>query len=314
MPLIVIIICIVINASLTFGIFALDEETDIITLYTPANSEALENQAQIKGYFNDESDSNFMESTLTDFGLYGEVLIRTDNDDSILQESYLDIIKDIDEAVREITASANVNFTDVCALFQGQCVVTGEIVLSTTFKDAVIAHNVTYPFFQSNSMSGIFGNIKYSNGIMEYASILRLRYNLKKETSRQVSLSKTWEDNFLSYMQNAQFSGVSLAYSHSRSMETELTSGSSSDITLFILTLVLMVIYAAFVGIACNLNWIAWRQSLVLAGVFGTMMAVGGAFGLCSLFIKYVAIVGVMPFLIIGECILSSNVTNLKLK
>lgn len=100
-----------------------------------------------------------------------------------------------------------------------------------------------------------------------------------------------------------------IAYSTSESLERELERNTNGDIYLFTVTFSLMLTYASFASASSIMSStnIANRVMLGFAGVLTMVLAIISAIGFVSAIrVKFTSIVGVMPFLIVGNIFLSS--------
>lgn len=103
-------------------------------------------------------------------------------------------------------------------------------------------------------------------------------------------------------MKNYHSSLLDIAISTSQSLDIELDGNVSGDILWISLTFTIMLTYASLATTGSRINCIADRSNLGRAGVLATVLAILGSFGLTSVTgLKYVALVGVMPFLIVGK-------------
>ncbi|KAK3100527.1 hypothetical protein FSP39_021363 [Pinctada imbricata] len=302
-PWIVMIVCVVVNVGLTMGLLRIESLSDIEELYTPRNSEASKNRKEVNDLFSNQHDRYFNQHALSDLGLYGEVIFRTADDVNILNVSIINQIKVIDERIRtsiEVNdgSGKRLNFSDLCATFESRgCVVDGDIVFDAQFLLNI--DNINYPIFQDTRIAGVFGNRKTNGGILERATMIKLRYNLRDD--EYTSLSKQWELKFEETIPSFSESGLDIAFVHSNSRNTELGSSTTGDIKYFSVTFTLMITYASIASIGLNMNTVAWRPLLSLGGVLATILAIGAALGFASLIgLKFVSIVGAMPFLVVG--------------
>lgn len=91
-----------------------------------------------------------------------------------------------------------------------------------------------------------------------------------------------------------------VVYEHSTSLDKELNANIFSDITFFSAMFTLMIMFAGFVLMGGNC--VSNRYKLWLVGALSTGLAIVAALGIASAgIVKFVSIVGTMPFLIIGK-------------
>ena len=304
-PWIILGICVFVNLGLGLGMLRIESISDAESLYTPRNSQTAKDRTTLNSLFEDRSGDNFYGYSQTDFGRLAEVIIGTKSDVNILTASFLTEIKSIDSQVRAVVATYSgrtYNFTDVCALRAGTCVVSGDIVLTSEFETEMLANNITYPVFGTDMLTGTFGSIQVSNGILTSATKVRLVYDLRAESTESDDINSAWEEAFIAAASSLSSANTDIAYQVSDSIDTALDESTAGDIKFFSVTFTLMITYASVAGIAVALNCVAWRANLSLSGVFAAVLSILASFGFMSLVgVKFVNIVGVMPFLVIGK-------------
>ncbi|KAJ8315418.1 hypothetical protein KUTeg_007568 [Tegillarca granosa] len=130
--------------------------------------------------------------------------------------------------------------------------------------------------------------------------MVKLRYNLNQNTTQAQSRSRLWENAFLKAIESLKSNSTNIIYATSGSLNQELNKNTQGDIIYFSLTFTLMITYASLATIGGDC--VSDRSHIGRAGVLATVLAILGSFGLVSACgVKFVNIVGVMPFLVIGE-------------
>lgn len=304
-PIFVLIGCIIVNCSLGIGLVKVRSETDLEVLYTPKNSEAYQDRETLKTLFSDKSHENFYSKSATDLPLYADIILKTKDGSNILTAAHIlniqNVYNDILTTIKVKNDSGHkLAYNDLCALRNVSCVVQGDIVFSTEFRNMMLANNVSYPVFSGTLLNLVFGNKQVSNGKLISATMIRLIFHLRESTSSFKATSALWEKEYLKQMASKSFSSLEFVYSTSDSLNTELNDNTAGDIVFFSLTFTLMITYASFA--TAGGNCVSERQNLGRAGVLATVLAILGSFGFVSLIgIDFVNIVGVMPFLVIGN-------------
>ncbi|KAJ8304745.1 hypothetical protein KUTeg_018328 [Tegillarca granosa] len=249
--------------------------------------------------------TNFNPYTLSNLGVYGEVVMKSLNGENVLKEEYLDELLRIDDYIKsrvmvENGTSDNQTFKydTLCAKKKGECSINGQIALMPVFR-LILQHNVTkYLQYKDPQFKYVFGNVTTNNGTLTSATVVKLRYNLRQDTEF-LSFSKKWELNFIKELNKFESNITELSYAYSESLNHELNDNTKGDIKFFSFTFVLMMIYASFV--TSGGNCLSQRQNLGRAGVLSTGLSILSSFGLMALIgVKFVNIVGVMPFLVLG--------------
>ena len=304
-PKLIMSICITGNLLLLIGFVNLSTEDDVEILYTPSNSQAHKDRTFLQDLYPDPTTANFESYQLLTFGRYVDVLIISKNKGNIMSQRYVDEIKHIDRFIQDsivlYTADgSNFKYSDLCALGTTGCHILGGVIFETDFQNQFISNNMTYPFFNSELISPLFGKAHRQNGYLTSTIGVKLRYYLRQNTT----LSESWEKSFLNQILNLKTNITDIAYSNSDSLGIELNKATNNDIKYFSLTFTLMMTYACLASASSWLkcNNIANRMNLGIAGVITPILGIGSALGFVSgIGVKFTSIVGVMPFLIIGK-------------
>ncbi|XP_033734658.1 patched domain-containing protein 3-like [Pecten maximus] len=302
-PMVIIFVCLLVNCLLFgLGILNLESETDTEVLYTPRGARVYNDKMDLDKIFTDKSDSNFYPRGIIGLNKECHVIVQTKNGSNILTPSYLEEIKRVDTFVRNISQTKNATisaFSDVCALRNGACVVSGDFLFTENFKKHLLAKNITFPVFSRSIISTNFGDVRSSNGTLEFSSMVFLRYYLRQNTIEASMKSADWERAFVDAMETFDSAMVSVAYSASISKDEELSKNISGDLKFFCLTILIMLVYATCA--TSGGNCVSERQNLGRASVLATCLAIASSLGLLSaLGVKYVEIAGIMPFLVLG--------------
>ncbi|XP_062585478.1 patched domain-containing protein 3-like isoform X2 [Saccostrea cucullata] len=304
-PVQIMICCIIVNLLLPIGLIRIEVENDVEKLYTPMNSQAIQDRAEIRNLYGDPTNGNFRSYQLTDFGLYGSVMIISKQGTDIKTQAYVDEINNIHNIINttiSVTDSAGTVYTynDLAAGTDPLQAISGSVILSKPFQDNFVINNVTYPFFGQYTLSPFLAKAVSKNGMLNSTIGVKLQYYLKSNASMR-ELSKSWEKAFVSRLENLQTNLTDIAYTYSESLETELNANTNSDIKFFSVTFALMMTYASIASLTINCNNVANRMNLGFAGILAPVLAIASAFGFVSACgVEFTNIVGVMPFLVVG--------------
>ncbi|KAL8580373.1 hypothetical protein ACOMHN_037472 [Nucella lapillus] len=329
-PLPFIILPVLICGGLAVGFMFRDNESDIEALYTPVNSRSRSDRERIKALFPDGTGSWYNPINLNDHPLGGVVLFRHRNGSNLLTPEFLKEIKDFVKTVKTWTSNTTegeaLPYEEVCGRLEGKCLVWGEVVLKSEFWEAYVNGTVTYPFWESPwgtvDLSVWMGAVNSTDmGEVLEARAIKISFTLRQDTPDLKQLSLLWEKTFITrmepiYQQNEPddhqdkeegdnahhgsfFQNLVFAFSSSQSLGSELDRGTKGDITYFSFTFTLMITYASMVS--SGGDCVSTRALLANAGVLAATMGIMACFGLFGfLGIKFVNIVGVVPFLVLG--------------
>jgi hypothetical protein len=295
----ILICCILTNLLLGIGLLRLESESSTEVLYTPLNSQAIMDRDKARGLFDLNYEQNFDPFAQVEFNEPTEIIFRTKSGENIFQKKYYDEMQSIDRLIQNsISVDPNVTLIDVCSKFNGICVVSGDNIISNVFLNKVSNGQVSFPVYERRALTRNIGESHHVNGTLVSASVVRLNYHLIYNDNT----AALWEKEFINRMKDYSSDLLEIAISTSQSLDIELDSNISGDILWISLTFTIMLTYASFATTGTRINCIADRSNLGRAGVLATVLAILGSLGLASAVgVKYVALVGVMPFLIVGK-------------
>lgn len=265
----------------------------------------------MKSLYTFNTSENFYQQSLPDFGYFATVIIERRDGGNILDSTLWSDITAVYEFINNTTAyddsDISFTYTDICAKRFSTCVIDGDLIFSSSFISDRDAGTISYPNYtysgQTISMDRIVGGADVSNGFITSGQALRLTFNLEHERS---GLSRKWEIAFDSKMKSYSSSILSVKYAYSDSLGVEISNSVKGDIVFFSIAFALVINFSSLALLGSNC--VANRYNLALSGVLGTGMAIIGSFGLVSLCgVSFVDIVGVMPFLVLGNVPLSNH-------
>ncbi|KAK7490829.1 hypothetical protein BaRGS_00017885, partial [Batillaria attramentaria] len=297
-PLPFIVFPILVFGSLGAGLATMETETDMEVVYFPKDSRALRDRQTVRDTFPDMNNVSYNSFSQSELSSAVSLLFRSKSG-SVFNSTVLNEIRNIVTRVKSITASSDgqtVTFSNVCARRDSLCFVDGEYVLSPSFQAAVGAGLVTYPYWNTPAgavpLFTAIGGVEVQAGVLVSATVLKLSFNLLAD-------SKVWQDKFLSFAHDLDPVYTEVTYETPDSLGQELDKSTSGDIWLFSLTITIMLTYASIV--TAGGNPVSTRGMLANGGVLAAGLGILGSMGLLSLCgVKFVNIVGVIPFLVIG--------------
>nr|KAG5688558.1 hypothetical protein BaRGS_002773 [Batillaria attramentaria] len=276
----------------------METETDMEVVYFPKDSRARRDRQTVRDTFPDMNNVSYNSFSQSELFWAVSLLFRSKSG-NVFNSTVLNEIRNIVTRVKSVTASSDgrtVTFSDVCARRDSRCFVDGEYVLSPSFQAAVGAGLVTYPYWNTPAgavpLFTTIGGVEVQAGVLVSATVLKLSFNLLVDT-------KAWQDKFLSVAHDFDPVYTEVTYETPDSLGDELDKSTSGDIWLFSLTITIMLTYASIV--TAGGNPVSTRGMLANGGVLAAGLGILGSMGLLSLCgVKFVNIVGVIPFLVIG--------------
>ena len=301
---------ILINGLLGIGMIRLDSVTDSETVYTPIGSQSSVDKAKVEQIFSDLSGTNFIGIQMPDLGRYGEVVVKPKQGD-IFDTDFLNELKTFHATLLSIsTEDENGNtvpLSDICAKRYSNCAIDGDVFVDNEFSTAASSGPISYPYFIHSTRGPIYyeqlvGGVTVSGGSMQSATMLKLRINLRTDTEYYINTAKNWQNSFLIKMQDNKATHFDISYAHTDSLSEELDKNISGDIVFFSITFTLMITYACVATMTARCDCVGQRTNLGFGGVLAAGLAIVSSFGIVSACgVKFVSIVGVVPFLIIGK-------------
>ncbi|XP_048240407.1 patched domain-containing protein 3-like [Haliotis rufescens] len=300
-PVAHIIGSVIVAIGLSFGMLTLSNETDTETLYTPINSRASQDRVQYQATFTDATGSNYRGYALTALDMYGRLLISSTTGGNVFTNATVEEIRTQINEVKSINATYdNVVFTysDICARQDGSCYVSGEFLTTDAVYNVYLSGGITYPNWNNIDISAFLGQVDSTGGKLVSAKYLSITFDLRMDSGVNKAKARAWEEAFLKRVASLNTTSTRINYAASHSLDTELNKNTNGDIVFFSITFTLMITYATVVAggdVVSSRTWASWAG--VLAAGFGVL----SSFGLVSLCgVKFVNIVGVTPFLVIG--------------
>ena len=169
----------------------------------------------------------------------------------------------------------------------------GKIALSPAFQNAVAAGTVTYPIYNNMDLTTSISGERLNGGKLATATVLKISFTLAEDAD-------DWKKKFVAYAENLDPTHSEVTYETPESLNKELDMSTTGDVVYFSLTITLCYTYASVVTSGGNL--VSTRRMLAFAGILAANLGIVGSMGLLSACgVKFVNIVGVVPFLIVGE-------------
>ncbi|XP_046556189.1 patched domain-containing protein 3-like [Haliotis rubra] len=300
-PVVLIIMSLSVTIGLSCGMITLSSESDTETLYTPTNSRASQDRVQYQATFLDATRSNYRGYALSDLAMFGRLVVSSATGGNILSNVSLEEIRNHIRIIKHFNITYNgvvFKYDDICARQDGSCFVSGELLVTDAVYQAYLTGGITYPNWNNIDLSAILGQVDSTGGKLVSAKYLSITFNLRMDSAYNKAKAKAWEEEFLKRAAALDTTSTRLNYAASHSLDTELNKNTNGDIVFFSITFTLMITYATVVvgGDAVSSRaWASW------AGVMAAGFGIISSFGLVSFCgVKFVNIVGVTPFLIIG--------------
>ncbi|XP_046556222.1 patched domain-containing protein 3-like [Haliotis rubra] len=300
-PVLLIIGSVIVALGLSCGMLTLSSESDTETLYTPVNSRASQDRVQYQATFPDATGSNYRGYALTTLDMNGQLLISSTTGGNVFTSASVEEMRTLISDIKSINAtfdSVVFTYSDICARQGGSCYVSGEFLTTDAVYQAYLSGGITYPRWNNIDLSAFLGQVDSTGGQLVSAKYLSITFNLRMDSADNKAKARAWEEEFLKRAAALDTTSTRINYAASHSLDTELNKNTNGDIVFFSITFPLMITYATVVAGGDGVSSRAWAS---LAGVLAAGFGILSSFGLVSLCgVKFVNIVGVTPFLVIG--------------
>ncbi|XP_012938836.1 patched domain-containing protein 3 [Aplysia californica] len=301
-----LVLPLLICSGLAVGFLFYNPETDVEKLYAPMDSRAVKDRSRVEAAFPDLSGTNFDPFSTNRLIAQAVTIFRSRNEHAIFTEEVIEELSNFYDSVWEIRIQddgKNYTYNDLCAVKDGVCAVDGAFLFSAFFKGMLSMNAVTFPVWsgiEAMDLQLYFSDVNVSrDGILQAAGSYKMAFPLRTDTEKLERLSLAWELAYIDFMSTVNLTTVDISYAVSQSLNLELDKGTSGDIFYFSLTFTIMITYASIVS--SGGDCVSTRALLANAGVVAALLGTLGAFGLITLIgVRFVNIVGVMPFLTLG--------------
>ena len=249
-----------------FGLLVLDVETDLVTVYFPMNSRAIQNRQYVRDTFPNLNNQSYNAFSQSDSDRAVDLLFKTRDGLSVFNSSVTAEIAAIVSGVKALSSSGK-NYSDLCAMSSSQCLVDGELALSSGFQSAVAAGYVTYPTWNNVDLETSISGQTVTGGTLVSATVLKVSFKLAEEDA-------AWQSEFLTYAQSLNPTLTEVSYATSESLNEEVDKSTKGDIVFFSLTITLCCTYASVV--TSGGNPVSTRSMLSIGGILAAGLGIVG--------------------------------------
>ncbi len=146
-PVVFILLSLLTSCLLGMGLLNLEYETSVEKLYTPMGSPAVKDQEKLALLFPDHTADNFSTHQQIFLDTYGDIIVTMpEESDNVLTEDVVAEVRALYREIRDITLEQNDRghtYDQLCASWNGNCVVDGSILLDMLNEELCIHPNDT---------------------------------------------------------------------------------------------------------------------------------------------------------------------------
>ena len=221
-----------------------------------SGSQAIQDREKVNRFFPDKSGTNYNPFQQASLGTWAEIIVKARNG-NVLEQDTLQDIERLHRFVKNITAhnenNTAIHYDELCAGTLLGCDSTGNIFFTRAFKNALANGTASYPLFKfvfgTRHIGASLGGQKVTVGqgqirYIRSAEYMRIRYPLRTDGQEYAELSELWMNEFISKLEDFSSELYDVAFAHSNSMDEELDKNIKGDITLFSITITLMITYS----------------------------------------------------------------------
>lgn len=283
-----ILLLFLLTAVLATGFLKLNLVKDIEYLYSPINARGRTERATLESLFPPRLSSDFDFFRISKAGRLGSVIAVSKNNASMLNESIIETLLQLDKIIQNITVTWNnssFSYKELCCrTSKDNCY--ENFVLTFKGKTEKIKKGkfaIKYPFERNNGdpitsamlLGGV--SVNETNYIRDFRAI-RLLYMLDYSTEVKEKITLKWEDEFLKVLSNVKFQNIKIYKFVGQSFDMEVNRISEMVLPLLFIAAPLMVTFAALSCLSSDV--VTSKPWLGIAGCISPIMSTIAAFGL----------------------------------
>ncbi|XP_023241942.1 patched domain-containing protein 3-like [Centruroides sculpturatus] len=300
---------VVVTIVFSAGFFRLELTTDIDYIFFPINGRSLVAKASIERLF-PENSTDFDFSRAASPGKYGVVIATTISGDSMLFNSVFDDLHALDRTVLNMSVTLNgrrYTYANICRKYKGKCMQNHILNLQTKIEDLKKGHyKIKFPIdmdpntseFVAYAMS-LGGVTKDEDDVVKDFKAVRLIYFLDYSDDMKHEIALLWEEKFLDLLSTIKYHHIKVTYFSGRTIEDELNSLTSVNLSLVMLAQIFMILFA--VATCMTADCVSSKPWIAIAGCMSSVFGVGTAFGLLVLCgMEYIDLNISVPLFVLG--------------
>ena len=219
-------------------------------------SEARRDRDRVQDLYPDLSGTNYNPFQQTALGSWAKVIVKSKTGNVLDRETLREIAR-LNAYVKNITAHTEngtlIQYGDICARTILGCYSDADIFFTAVFLRALDNKTVSYPLFTfafgTRHIASSLGGQKVTVGqgrtrYIRSSEFMKLKYPLRTDGHDFNELTEIWLEEFTSSLKDFSSDYFDVAYAHSDSLGEELDKNIKGDITLFSITITLMVTYS----------------------------------------------------------------------
>lgn len=278
---------IVVILNTMFGLQLVSQvlNNNIRAIYVADDTDSTDRRDFLLEYFPDQSGDNFDSRSSVLPPLFAEVIVSGVREKNVLSGNITSEVERLVAKIKKINVTTLyddiVDYTDICAKKNGQCVIEG----------------------LSNEDLNYFSDIVMSNGTVVEAKYQKIRFYLRQESDARKADSIKWMERFVQSMKTFHSEIIEVLHSHSLAFFQHLNDDTYVDIRYFGLAFTVFITYSSF--LTSGGDCLSKRTHLSRMGIIVTPLSIMGAWGFLSgCGLEFTNVTGIMPFAALCEYLL----------
>ncbi|XP_067141308.1 patched domain-containing protein 3-like [Centruroides vittatus] len=307
-PLKYTIIPFLISLMLSTGFKELELVKSIEYLFIPIHARSRTERNAVESLFPSHFSKNYDFLRMSRFGSFVAVIATAKYNDSMLDESIMDDLYEMDKTIKNISfiwKNTTITYERICAkTIYDECLRNYALSLRGKVKSIKLGeYKIKYPLEKTEgepiipliNLGGVF--IDKNNLVRDFKAV-RLVYQLDPGTEEKSQISSRWENEVLAKLSDLKFKYIKFSYFVGGTFDNEANKNSQHSWYLIIILGAVMVCFSALSS--CSTG-VASKPLLGIAACLSAFISTASAFGLllyCGM--EYVDINMAIPFLMLG--------------
>ena len=225
-------------------------------VFSFSGSQAIKDRDKVTSLFPDKSGTNYNPFQQASLGTWAEIIVKARNGNVLELDTLQDIAR-MHSFVKNITALTEndtvIQYRELCGGTLLGCHSSGDVFFTRAFTEALANGTASYPLFTfvfgTRHIGSSLGGQKVTVGqgqsrYIRSSEYMRIKYPLRTDGQEYDELSELWLDEFVSKMEEFSSEYYDIAFAHANSIDEELDKNIKGDITLFSITITLMITYS----------------------------------------------------------------------
>ena len=281
--------------------------------FAPEGSKALHDRDLIEESFHFDPDDALLQQK-TRPGLYGELIITADDEsEGILDKNVFEEVLRLHQEVIDLKIphlGTEMTYENLCLKWNGACHSSSAILNLYLYNSTMVLNgDFTYPVNYLRTGQMVFfgydlGGVSGSSSHITSVKSMKLTYNLRYQTTKDIILGEKWEDTFqkrVAHFASANESEtIHIHATTSKTLMNEVNNSTMDVLSKFSIAFFCLILFV--IGTCAMLDCVRSKPWLACLGILSAALAILSAFGLMTYIgVPFQNIVASSPFLVMGK-------------